>query len=60
MGYGQKVKKWFFDEDGDEVEEYEDVEIDTEPKTSLFEQAKFSKRNSIYFKSFKAKESCCC
>ena len=41
MGYGQKVKKWFFDEDGDEVEEYE--EIDTEPKTSLFEQAKFSK-----------------
>ena len=41
MGYGQKVKKWFFDEDGDEVEEY--VEIDTEPKTSLFEQAKFSK-----------------
>ena len=25
MGYGQKVKKWFFDEDGDEVEEYEDV-----------------------------------
>ena len=41
MGYGQKVKKWFFDEDGDEVEEYED--IDTEPKTSLFEQAKFSK-----------------
>ena len=43
MGYGQKVKKWFFDEDGDEVEEYEEVEIDTEPKTSLFEQAKFSK-----------------
>lgn len=43
MGYGEKVKKWFFDEDGDEVEEYEDVEIDTEPKTSLFEQAKFSK-----------------
>ena len=43
MGYGQKVKKWFFDEDGDEVEEYEAVEIDTEPKTSLLEQAKFSK-----------------
>ncbi len=43
MGYGQKVKKWFFDEDGDEVEEYDEVEIDTEPKTSLFEQAKFSK-----------------
>ena len=29
MGYGQKVKKWFFDEDGDEVEEYDEVEIDT-------------------------------
>ncbi|MFQ6794049.1 cell division protein SepF [Thomasclavelia sp.] len=43
MGYGEKVKKWFFDEDGDEVDGYEDVEIDTEPKTSLFEQAKFSK-----------------
>lgn len=43
MGYGQKVKKWFFNEDGDEVEEYDEVEIDTEPKTSLFEQAKFSK-----------------
>ena len=43
MWYGQKVKKWFFDEDGDEVEEYDEVEIDTEPKTSLFEQAKFSK-----------------
>lgn len=43
MGYGQKVKKWFFDEDGDEIEEYDEVEIDTEPKTSLFEQAKFSK-----------------
>ena len=43
MGYGQKVKKWFFFFYGDEDEEYEDVEIDTEPKTSLFEQAKFSK-----------------
>lgn len=45
MGYGQKVKKWFFDEESDEddVDEYEAVEVDTEPKTSLFEQAKFSK-----------------
>ena len=46
MGYGEKVKKWFFDEDGDEgdiAEDYDAVEIDTEPKTSLFEQAKFSK-----------------
>ena len=32
-----KVKKWFFDEDGDGedvVEEYDAVEVDTEPKTS--------------------------
>ena len=28
MGYGEKVKKWFFDEEGDDVEEYDDVEID--------------------------------
>ena len=31
-----KVKKWFFDEDGDGedvVEEYDAVEVDTEPKT---------------------------
>lgn len=42
MGYGEKVKKWFFDEDGD-GEDYDAVEVDTEPKTSLFEQAKFSK-----------------
>ena len=31
MGYLEKVKKWFFDEEGDELEEYDDVEIDTEP-----------------------------
>ena len=46
MGYGEKVKKWFFDEDGDGediAEDYDAVEVDTEPKTSLFEQAKFSK-----------------
>ena len=56
MGYGQKVKKWFFDEDGDEVEEYEDVEIDTEPKTSLFEQAKFSKTSDA-IKALNAKKA---
>ena len=39
MGYGEKVKKWFFDEDGDGediAEDYDAVEVDTEPKTSLF------------------------
>ena len=47
MGYGEKVKKWFFDEEGDEYdvadESYDAVEVDTEPKTSLFEQPKYSK-----------------
>lgn len=40
-----KVKRWFFDEDEgyDGDEGYESVDIDTEPKTSVFEQAKFSK-----------------
>lgn len=43
MGYGQKVKKWFFDEDGDEVEEYEEVEIDTEPKPVYLNKLNFQK-----------------
>ena len=47
MGYGEKVKKCFFDEEGDEYdvadESYDAVEVDTEPKTSLFEQPKYSK-----------------
>lgn len=46
MGYGEKVKKWFFNEDGDGediAEDYDAVEVDTVPKTSLFEQAKLSK-----------------
>lgn len=46
MGYGQKVKKWFFEEE-DEDDVYDDVEIDAEdeaPKTtSLFEKAKSTK-----------------
>ena len=36
MGYGEKVKKWFFDEDGDGediAEDYDAVEVDTVPKT---------------------------
>lgn len=59
MGYGEKVKKWFFDEDGDGddiVEEYNAVEVDTEPKTSLFEQAKFSKTSEAV-KSLNTKDS---
>lgn len=40
-----KVKKWFFEEDDEDV--YEDVEIDTEEEqtktTSMFEKAKSSK-----------------
>ncbi|MBM6841597.1 cell division protein SepF [[Clostridium] spiroforme] len=47
MGYGEKVKKWFFDEEGDDYnvaeDDYNAVEVDTEPKTSLFEQAKYAK-----------------
>ena len=46
MGYGQKVKKWFFDEDGDEVEEYEDVEIDTEPKAAVVNLHRLQKEQS--------------
>ena len=30
MGYGQKVKKWFFEEEDDEDDVYEDVQIDNE------------------------------
>ena len=44
MGYGEKVKKWFFEEDDDDV--YENQEIDQEEdngKTSLFEKAKSTK-----------------
>ena len=45
MGYGEKVKKWFFEEDDDDV--YENEEIDTEEEnvksTSLFEKAKSTK-----------------
>ena len=50
MGYGEKVKKWFFDEDGDGediAEDYDAVEVDTVPKTSLFEQAKLSKTATV-------------
>ncbi len=46
MGYGQKVKNWFFDEneeDENEVEEFETIEINTEAKTSMFESAKNSR-----------------
>ena len=46
MGYGEKVKKWFFEEE-DEDDVYENEEIDGEDETvkstSLFEKAKSSK-----------------
>ena len=57
MGYGEKVKKWFFDEEGDELEEYDDVEIDTEPKTSFFEQAKNAKTSEAISKLNSNKDS---
>ena len=47
MGYGEKVKKWFFEEDDDDV--YENQEIDQEEdngKTSLFEKAKSTSKHS--------------
>lgn len=48
MGYGQKVKKWFFEEEDGEDDVYGDVEIDAveeEPTktTSMFEKAKSTK-----------------
>ena len=47
MGYGQKVKKWFFEEEDDEDDVYEDVQIDNEEEavksTSMFEKAKSTK-----------------
>ena len=44
MGYGQKVKKWLFDEDeNDIIEDFQPIEIDVNPKTSVFEKPKNSK-----------------
>ena len=49
MGYGQKVKKWFFEEEDDEDDVYEDVQIDNEEEavksTSMFEKAKSTKKS---------------
>ena len=43
MGYGEKVKKWFFDEEGDEYDvvddNYDAVEVDTEPKRGANREA---------------------
>ena len=44
MGYGQKVKKWFFDEDGDEVEEYEDVRLIQNLKQAYLSKQSFLKQ----------------
>ena len=46
MGYGEKVKKWFFDEEGDDIEEYDDVEIDTEQAKNAKTSEAISKLNS--------------
>lgn len=48
MGYGQKVKKWFFEEEDEDDEDiYEEAEIDKEEEpakaTSMFEKAKSTK-----------------
>lgn len=45
MGYGQKVKKWFFEEDEDD-DVYDEVEINEEEQvksTSMFEKPKSTK-----------------
>lgn len=41
-----KVKKWFFDEEEYE-DEYDDTVVDTEPRTSVFEQPKYSKTSEV-------------
>ena len=57
MGYGQKVKKWFFEEEDDEDDVYEDVQIDNEEEavksTSMFEKAKSTKKSDAV-KAFSA------
>lgn len=57
MGYGNKVKKWFFDEEGEEAMEFDDVEVNTEPKTSFFEQAKNTKTSEAISKFNTNKDS---
>lgn len=54
MGYGQKVKKWFFDEDDNDDVVYPDSDVDTEPQTgSMFEQPQ-STRTSEAVKALSA------
>lgn len=54
MGYGEKLKGWFFDDEDVELEEeYDEEEVDTEPKTSLFEKIK-SQKTSDAVKAFSA------
>ena len=44
MGYGEKVKKWFFEEDDEDVYENEEIDAEEDVKsTSLFEKAKSTK-----------------
>ncbi len=53
MGYGKKIKDWFTEDIEDDMDEstYEE-ELDTEPKTSIFEQA-HSQRTSKAFNANK-------
>lgn len=54
MGYGKKIKDWFIDDVEDDMDdENYTEEIDTEPKTSIFEQA-HSQRTSEAVKAFNA------
>lgn len=57
MGYADKVKKWFIDDEDDfEEETVEEVELDVEPKTSIFEKAKYQKSTDAV-RALNSKES---
>lgn len=54
MGYGKKIKDWFTEDvENEGMEEEYTEEVDTEPKTSIFEQA-HSQRTSEAVKAFGA------
>ena len=53
MGYGKKIKDWFTEDVEDDEEGYEPTTSDTEPRTSIFEQA-HSKKTSEAVNAFNA------
>ena len=53
MGYGKKIKDWFTEDVEDDEEGYEPATSDTEPRTSIFEQA-HSKKTSEAVNAFNA------